>query len=298
MDFNKIREELKVSKVETNKYVGLTETSVDNYIKKLMFLQKQSGGILEYLKGIDNVNTKNSYFIAVVGAAKHSKTFKDFLGDQLEPIKEEHLKLITELKGTSGSQTKTDREKENWIEWTVIKKKATQVLAKNEYSQDDMLLLMYSLIPPSRLDFHSLLITRGMFVPEEASQNYIRITGASTIRLVLKEYKTSKTYDTLEIKLPKRLAVSINSFLKSEPNREYLFQIPGSVKPYANADTFGKYLRNYFKKEFGKNASVDILRHSYLTWFRKGDKSLARKEAVAKNMGHSVELQEQYRKVK
>jgi len=298
MDFNKIREELKVSKVETNKYVGLTETSVDNYIKKLMFLQKQSGGILEYLKGIDNVNTKNSYFIAVVGAAKHSKTFKDFLGDQLEPIKEEHLKLITELKGNSSSQTKTDREKENWIEWTVIKKKATQVLAKNEYSQDDLLLLMYSLIPPSRLDFHSLLITRGMFVPEEASQNYIRITGGSTIRLVLKEYKTSKTYDTLEIKLPKRLAVSINSFLKSEPNREYLFQIPGSVKPYANADTFGKYLRNYFKKEFGKNASVDILRHSYLTWFRKGDKSLARKEAVAKNMGHSVELQEQYRKVK
>ena len=298
MDFNKIREELKVSKVETNKYVGLTETSVDNYIKKLMFLQKQSGGILEYLKGIDNVNTKNSYFIAVVGAAKHSKTFKDFLGDQLEPIKEEHLKLITELKGNSSSQTKTDREKENWIEWTVIKKKATQVLAKNEYSQDDLLLLMYSLIPPSRLDFHSLLITRGMFVPEEASQNYIRITGGSTIRLVLKEYKTSKTYDTLEIKLPKRLAVSINSFLKSEPNREYLFQIPGSVKPYANADTFGKYLRNYFKKEFGKNASVDILRHSYLTWFRRGDKSLARKEAVAKNMGHSVELQEQYRKVK
>ena len=71
----------------------------------------------------------------------------------------------------------------------------------------------------------------------------------------------------------------------------------GSHQPFSSPETFGKYLKKCFYDLTKKNISVDLLRHSYITEFRKGDRTLKEKEKVAELMGNSVAVQENYRRV-
>ena len=73
------------------------------------------------------------------------------------------------------------------------------------------------------------------------------------------------------------------------------------VEPQSQKDLFqykiGNYLKSVFKTLTGKNMSCDILRHIYITDFRRGEKSTEKKLMVAKKMMNSVETQTEYMRV-
>ena len=304
MDFVKIAEELKESKVQTAKYIGIGESTIKNYIAKVKFLEKQevlNEKLNDYINTTyTNINTRGAYQTAIMGMAKHSPTFLEILGkDILEIITKENEKIMEEIKG-NPTQDKNAKEEENWIPLRTLKKLAKD--RKEDFNtQDNLLIAMYTLMPPVRLDLHNVKIIRSSFIDEttkrpegvDEKQNYIRISkksGRTYTELVLTEYKTNRTYGIFNERLPKAITDII---LKLPVSQSHLFQKKGG-DAFSSPETFGVYLRSVFKKLTGKNMSVDLLRHIYLTDFRKGEKTEERKQKVAKKMMSSVREQTGY----
>ena len=304
MDFDKIAEELKESKIQTNKYIGIGEGTIKTYLAKIKYLEKQEV-LNEKLNDFINttytkINTKSAYQIAVMGVAKHSPTFAEAIGeDVIKTITEENEKVMDEIKG-SPKQDKTDKEEENWIPLRALKK-----LAKDRRAdfgvQDNLLIACYTLMPPVRLDLHDVQIVRTAFINEDTkrpegiaeNQNYIRIykkSGRTYTDLVLTSFKTDRTYGTFNERLPKPITDLI---LQLPVSQSHLFQKKGGGA-FSSPETFGVYLRSVFKKLTGKNMSVDLLRHIYLTDFRKGEKTTEKKQKIAKKMMSSVAEQTNY----
>jgi len=161
---------------------------------------------------------------------------------------------------TADTQTEETEPIVN-VDWKKIIKKT------NDYtnlSQDQMLLNIYTLTSPKRLDYNRLFITRNKFIPD-GEPNYIQILSKTKSNIVLNEYKTSKNYGTQETKLSAKLAKIIWEYVSAFPEKKYLFETE-TGKPYANAESFGKYLRNTFTKALGEPITVNTLRHSWITW--------------------------------
>jgi hypothetical protein len=208
MDFELITKELKESKVQTAKYIGISDGTIKTYIAKVKYLEKQevlNEKLNDYINTVyTNINSKAAYQIAVMGVAKHSPTFLEILGkDILEIITKENEKIMNEIKG-NPKQDKNAKEEENWIPLKNLKKLAKD--RKEDFNvQDQLLIAMYTLMPPVRLDLHDVKIIRSTFIDEETKrpegvdekQNYIRIfkkSGRTYTDLVLNEYKTNRTY--------------------------------------------------------------------------------------------------------
>jgi hypothetical protein len=305
MNFEIVETELKNSQVKTNKYVGLSANTIKSYIAKLRYLEKQSvlnDQLSDFLNTTyEKVNSRAAYQTAILGVAKHSPTFTDYIGKGIiDIITNEYLQTSKDVKHNQSGQSKTEKEEENWIDLKELKKLAKE--KASEFSvQDQLLIGFYTLIPPVRLDLHNILIVRSSFINEETGkpenignqQNYLRIykkSGKFYTELVLNEYKTSATYGEFKEKMPKPLTDLI---MKLPVEQSHLFQ-KKSGGNFSSAETFGVYLRSVFNKLTGKNLSVDMLRHIYLTDFRKGEKSTERKQAVARKMMNSVEQQTEY----
>ena len=309
MDFAKITQELKDSKVQTNKYVGVSESTIKNYIAKLRFFEKNdvlNDKLIDYINTTyTNLNTRGAYQVAITGTAKHSPTFAEYLGKELIDLMiKENEKVSSEVRGISGNQTKTEKEEENWIDLKDLKKLFKE--KRNEFSiQDQLLISMYILMPPARLDYHRVKIIRSSFIDPETglpenvkeTDNFLRIykkSGRNYTDLHLKEYKTSATYGDFKERLPK----PITDLILSLPiTQEYLFQ-KKSGGSFSSPETYAIYLRTVFNKLTGKNLSVDILRHIFLTDFRKGEKSTEKKQEIARKMMNSVEQQTEYLRLK
>jgi len=308
MDFAKVEQELKDSVVKTNKYVGIGPGTIKTYIAKLKYFEKQ--GVLndklpEYIiETYTNLNSRGAYQVSITGVAKHSPYFLEYIGASvIEKITQQNKELMDTLKGTTGNQKKSEREEENWVSLKELKKLYKE--KRSEFSiQDQLLIAMHTLMPPARLDYHNIKITRTQFVdpdtglPEgiKENENYLRMykkSGRNYTELVLKEYKTNRTYGTLQHRLPKPITDLI---LQLPVSQEYLFQ-KKSGGAFSSAETYAVYLRSVFHKLTGKTISTDLLRHIYLTDFRKGEKSTEKKQEVARKMMQSVDQQTEYLRI-
>ena len=297
MNFETIAKELKESKIQSGKYIGISETSQKKYLQKLNYLFDRTDvdGLLDLLNSFENVNSRISYFTAVIGSRKHSQTFARALQDNFESINNAYVELLASNKETIKTEVKSEREKAAWVDWKDILKQTPKAPKSNEVmTQEQVLLAMYTLIPPVRLDYHALSIVQH---PATTQGNYLSINNKNKMTLILTEYKTSETYGDATIVLPVRLCKIINNYLESFPKKKYLFSPKNSLeKPFKSAETFGVYIRDTLKAIFEKPLGIDILRHSYITWLKRNDVSLAKKKKAAMVMGHSLETQEAYRK--
>ena len=308
-DFDVIQAELTASVVKTNKYIGLGAGSIKTYISKLKYLDKNkvlNEQLNDFLNTTYSVlNTRSAYQVAVMGVAKHSPTFAELIGKEIiSVITKANETLIPELRHENTSQSKSEKEEANWINLKDLK-----ALHKSRFAefsvQDNLLISFYTLIPPVRLDLGQVLIVRSSFIDETTglpdgvreNENYIVInkkSGRYSTVLNLKEYKTERTYGAFKEKLPK---IITDLVIKLPIEQTHLFSKRGGGA-FASADTFGVYLKSVFHRLTGKNMSVDLLRSIYLTDFRKGEKSTERKQAVARKMMNSVEVQTEYLKLK
>jgi uncharacterized protein YjgD (DUF1641 family) len=304
-DFDKIEAELKASVVKTKKYIGINANTIKTYMAKIKYLDKQmvlNEGLNDYLESnYPKLNSRCAYQVAIMGVAKHSQTFAVIIGKEIvDTITKSNETLVPELKYNATNQTKSEKEEINWVSLKDLKKIHKEKFA--DFSvQDNLLISMYTLIPPVRLDLGQVLIVRSDFIDEKTNlpvgvsenQNYIVITkraGRYSAVLNLNEYKTERTYGAFKEKLPKPITDLI---IKLPIEQTHLFS-KKSGGAFASPETFGVYLRSVFYKLTGKNMSVDILRHIYITEFRKGEKSTVAKQELARKMMNSVEVQTDY----
>jgi len=187
-----------------------------------------------------------------------------------EPIQEQYL-----------SQEMTERQKGNAITWE-------DLLTARKANPDNLLLGFYTYLLPARADYNAVHILKpGDSVPKDG--NYI-ILGTD-YKVVLQEFKTAKTYKTIEHTLPEPLKKILDKSLKEQP-RKYLFTLQSGEPMSAN--TFSGWAKKQLTKLIGKNTNLTAIRHAFVHNVDYNG-PLRNLKSIASGMGHSVEKSIMYK---
>lgn len=151
--------------------------------------------------------------------------------------------------------------------------------------------------PRRQADYHRVRIVRqeGERAEAERGPAYVDATagalrrGGGRPRLVVREYKTRKTYGDFEVALPERTWRLLKRSLESRP-RSWVFCRP-TGEPYRDANAFTKWHNGLLRQWYGQGVTLRALRHARATQLHNDPRKTAEERArIAYEMGHSVEV--------
>ena len=195
----------------------------------------------------------------------------------------------------------TTAERENFVDWPTLQKLVLAELKKKkgDFSEHDRLLMaMYVLIPPRRVeDYSAMYVTQNADI-DDSSKNWAVFDGTGAlIKFVINVYKTSKRYGKyVRMEFPPQLKTVAKNVFKNKKEGDPLFATIKNVMNKPNS--FSTKISAVFLKLTGSKAGVLTLRHSAITNFLSKPLLTTRnKEDMAKAMGHSVAMQGLYNRV-
>jgi len=280
--------------IKTNK-PNLASSSINTYnsilsnlLKKLEYtdykdLLKQKK-LLTFLKDIKPSNRKTTLSAVVVLFS--NDTYKDnkAILKYKKVLKEDNDTTETEI----DKQEKTQKQADNWIDWKDIEQKykdlendTKHIYTKSKLSMKDkqdlqnyIILSCYVLVEPRRLlDWVEFKVNNI----DKAKDNYINNNN-----FVFNNYKTKGKYDSQTVAIPKDLKKIITNWI-SKNDSDYLFFDSNNNK------LTSVKLNQRLNKILGNKASVNIIRHSFLTNKYKDIPALNDMKKTAENMGHSLD---------
>ena len=180
--------------------------------------------------------------------------------------RDQMLKDIEVYKSNESKQIKSDKQTDSWLDtseiddiYNIMEKVVKHLYKKKELSMIDLQEIQNYII---------LCVLSGKFIPPRRSKDYVdfkikdidqeKDNYIEKKNMIFNSYKTAKTYQRQEIPISSELMKILNKWIKVNPT-EYLF-----------FDSNGKKLSNVkltqrLNKIFGKKASVNQLRHTYLS---------------------------------
>ena len=185
-------------------------------------------------------------------------------------------------------QKMTDSQRENWVSqdelrdlWNRMDKENRPLLSRDSLKERELqqlqnfvILSLYYLQPPRRLKDYTEMKLKNI---DEEKDNF-----AKKDKLVFNVYKTAKTHGKEEVTLNPKLKFILNKWKTLNAN-EYLLVSLGGKKLTSSQ------LQQRLNTILGKKASVNILRHSFLSDKYKDLPALRELETRADDMGHTLE---------
>lgn len=247
----------------------------DNEIKKSNF--DKTDTVLKHLENLQPNRRKTILSALVVISGK-----PEYRTEMLQDIKE--------YSNDAKKMLKTDSQEANWVSKDEI------LNLYNQHKQDAMACYKKTKINMNDLqtiqNYIILCLLGGMFIAPRRSLDYTEFKIKNidktqdnyldkTNELVFNRYKTAKFYDEQRVSIPKELKSILTKWVKTNNSDYLLYDSNGgkltSVK-----------LNQRLNKIFGKKASVNLLRHSYLT-DKFGDEIERSKKMsnIAEDMGTS-----------
>lgn len=292
----------------------VAESTASAYIRSLYILNgKQPYKTLTFLKDRESIDKKISEY-----AESTQKVLYATLSSVLQFYKDQptykkayahyYDKMMNKVKEAREVDTsvKTDKEKENWIDWKDVKKKHDELgkevaeFAPNKMIIEEefaillhyLILSLYTEIQPRRnQDYLNMFVVKKWKDDMDNTHNYLDL---ATNQFIFNKYKTQKTYGQQKVSIPIPLMSIIMTYLKFHPlnkgNKtklsEYSFLVFPDGKPLTALNSITRILNRIF----GKNVGSSMLRHSFLS--SKYD--IDGMSADSKAMAHSVEEQRKY----
>ena len=217
-----------------------------------------------------------------------------------KPYRDLMLDDVRDYNREIQTQTKSDTQKENWIEgdgintlYSELKQDAETLYKKKNLTSNDLQQIQNYIL---------LSLLSGIYIPPRRSKDYTdfkiknidkeKDNYLDKNKMVFNSYKTAKTYGRQEVEIPKPLKSILTKWLKINQSDYLLFDSNGNQLSSVK-------LNQRMNKMFGgKNISVNALRHSFLTEKYK-DVSLQNKklEQDMSSMGSSKEMASTYIKL-
>jgi hypothetical protein len=283
----------------------LSQTTKDQYMRNLSVLQKLSDrrpleDLIKYPRAAyarienaySNNQTKKAMVSAIKGLFKHVPGLKETYPAALEDWNVKFKALDKLIFDQVASAQPSDRERANWVPWSDVVAKERELAQTRYASPEHLMLAMYTLIEPLRADFGVLKIVEKM--PPATEGNYLVMQSNGTGHLVLNSYKTSKKYGRFEREIPDALMNVVRASLSNQP-RAYLF-VDEHDKPYIKKNSYIRYANRIFAKIFGKNFTIRLLRHAFVSNLNFNASTPATLIGHSKMMLHSVGMQQMYRR--
>ncbi len=281
-------------------YEVLTEES-DNIVASLSKNYKK-GTIVNYIKSILWSLRQGEYSRTLLG--EYSQT--DILG--IEVIWQNHLHVLKEdinLEETKLENRLTEKEEKTFILWEdiiALYSKLTDNFTLDCHPNDVLdyvIVSLYVLHPPLRADYANMhLFVDETDIPEGMEEENYCVLQTNP-RFQLNHYKTLKTYgrqtipicDDLHNVLLKWASINNSGFLISTYSKS-----AGEFHPL-NENALTKRVISIFNKHCGINASINTLRHSFVSYMSKNDQALKNKQHNAGMMLHSMSMADSYRRM-
>ena len=156
-------------------------------------------------------------------------------------------------------------------------------------SMEKLIVSMYTLIPPRRLEYATLLTKPPKEQAARAQANYLELGPGQKVTMVLNEYKTASKYATYTAELPSALASMILQSLKKLP-RDYLL-LTARNNPFGGKtpnNALGTRLSQILRQNLeGRPVTCTDLRKLYVS-YHAPTMGLAARTELAKQMGHDA----------
>jgi len=244
------------------------------------YFSKNPKDVLSHLKDIDPSKRKTILASLVV------------LTESNEKAADLYRKQMLDDKGKYDDDQKdqkmSDSQRENWVTQEEVAKLYDQMDKENraflsreklrpaefQQVQNWLILALYHLQAPRRLKDYTEMKLRNI---DEEKDNFVKANN-----LVFNQYKTAKTHGKETVAMNPKLKFIINKWKVINPN-EYML-VSGAGKKLTSSQ-----LQQRLNQILGKKASVNILRHSFLSEKYKDLPPLRQLEQRAEEMGHTVE---------
>jgi len=223
-----------------------------------------------------SIDTQNTYINAILYHLRMEAKPETAPAEKIFVEEGKRLQVLRNAK--SKKQTLPETKLAEMMEWPDVL--ALEEKAKKDLSAEDYLIYsLYTKMPPLRADFVSLSIY-PRFAKTRPGNYIVSSKDEKKWRLVLNNYKTSKTFGQQSLSLPTNLV----ALLKDK--KEALLVM--------TENNLGKRVTAIFEKLCDKKMSINLLRHSYIKHFLSTKRTIVEREALAQKMLHSTGLQEKY----
>jgi len=244
-----------------------------------------------------NISTRKNVLTVILALFKNSPKLQTLLPEELKRWKmfHDHMDSFQEAKYKKHVPDMKQLAKYTPFEDIELKYKSLKQAADPHATQQDSLqLVLLSIIvttPPKRSDYGEMKVFFEKD-PNEKDMNYIVIRQQGQSYMVFNKYK-SKDAKRVDQELQPSVVKDIKDSLRRYP-RSYLF-INRFQNPYITNDAYSKFVIRTFRKLFGRDTGVTMLRHIYITeklsFDEMDDDEL---EEVAHQMMHTTKLQRKY----
>lgn len=303
-----------IKKSSLNTYLSsikILKKKYDNTeFKNLKFLQN-TDKILNIIDDEKSITTKKNRLTAILVVLGCSKQLnKKYIDIYDKKLKEYNIEYMNFLK----KQEKTDKQKNNWVEYEDIVKLISSLKTwinnlklfnkKNLSNKDFNILQEYVLLNtylnyPIRNDYANMPIFKlddynKLNSDIQLKNNYLILDG-SDMYFYLNNFKNVKKIGTKKIKINDELKEILNKWLNVNDTKYFILK-SNRMNPI-NENGLTKYLNNIFMKYFNKKVGSSLIRHIIISHKLKNEKTIKQKEAFADNFLHSSFVNELYRKV-
>ena len=241
-------------------------------------------------ENFDSLATQKSYISAILAIFRHNEGLKQQEQKHYDAWYAAFQEIHAEIDERYKRNEPSERQTQGYVPYEEIVKKRDEL---EKGSIERLLLGMYTYIPPLRADMNRIRIFNTPSSSAIKEDNYMVLDEKNkTGKLVLNEFKTASSAHQYEKELPTVLVQEIMANLEKDP-RNYLFQ-DRNGSPY-RASSYTKWANRTLYRIFGKNLTISLIRHSYINTLDFNTLTVQEKEAIARDMAHTVGTQDRYR---
>ena len=267
----------------------LSPSSVKTYTSILLNLHKNLNGSNENVEWFRSNSPPILQHLENKNKSTEKSTLSALYVLTQNPVYQKRMNQLSKsMHEENKLQKKSGKQQENWMSVKEIQSKydelhnKVQQIFKKKAIADIGVIMDYLLVaflsghlfPPRRNLDYALLKWKDY--DKNVDNYYCR--G----KLYFNKYKTSDTYGLAVLKVPKELDTILKKWLKMNPSPYVL--ISSNEKPLSSSQ-----ITRMLNKIFGKEVSVNMLRHIYLTNFYQDMPKLSNMETLAATMGHNVQ---------
>jgi hypothetical protein len=277
-----------LSQVSKKIYLGRLKVLLQEQKKDIYTLITDPKTTLQWLEEkYPSEQTRKSYISAILAVFRHNKGLKEQEEDAYKVWYAAFSDIHNAIEERYKRNEPTQKQKDVYVPFQDIVKARDEL---DKGSDERLLLSMYTYMPPLRCDFNKVRIYRAT-LPQDHEPNYIHMHGDET-KLVLHEFKTQGKVNRYEKVLPEALVSELRDSLQHHP-RTWLF-LDKNGNPFS-AKTYTQWANRILAKVLKKKMTVSMIRHSFINSLDFNKLTVAEKEAIAKDMAHTIGTQDRYR---
>lgn len=254
---------------------------------------KNHNAVIDWIESLDRaMNTKKIFYITIVSTLK-DLNHADYSA-ALKVYKAKQDEYNQRAQQVMEAQEMSEREEALWIDWPDVLKLRDRLypaIDSLQSYQEYVILCLYTYLPPMRADYAPMVLVRNMAdVPTGANALVIE---PRRMNFVFQEYKTASRYGRKEVPVPRPLQPVLREWAQLHPSECLLTNPDGSPM---DAKQLSTAVMRIFERHTGKKTGINILRHSFISYMRRGEKSFKKQKHIANLMGHSVGMSVLYKK--